>query len=510
MCKLQESIVGAIAVMAAVSMADGSARMPLTMVDFENAESVRLTVGQAQSALTRCQGGHALQITTDAKADWPGVLIEPCQGAWDLSGHDAVEMDIRNLDDVPVRVLLAINNQGSDGTHNCNVESVMVSERGEAVLSVPFGMWHGTSGHQLDLKKIVSVRVLLDRPGRAHSFVVDNIRAVVLERPDLGKVQANPYYQQLRPVLGRGVNLGNALEAPGEGAWGVTLKESYFEQISAAGFDSIRLPVRWSAHAETVPPFKIDPKFFERVDWAVRMALQRKLKVVLNMHHYNELFEQPAANRDRFMALWRQIAEHYRNQPPELMFELLNEPNGKLLADKWNRLVVDTLAVVRPSNPTREVVIGPVGWNAISELKYLTLPEVDRHLTVTIHYYSPMQFTHQGAGWIGADAQKWLGTKWQGTAVERQAVEKDFDIAIDWAVKHHRPLYLGEFGAFSKADMESRSRWTRFVAESALKRKMSFAYWEFCSGFGVYDPVGERWIQPLKDALLQSGPDKTN
>ena len=38
-------------------------------------------------------------------------------------------------------------------------------------------------------------------------------------------------------LLGRGINLGNALEAPTEGSWGVTLQASYFEVIKAAGFD---------------------------------------------------------------------------------------------------------------------------------------------------------------------------------------------------------------------------------------------------------------------------------
>ncbi len=56
--------------------------------------------------------------------------------------------------------------------------------------------------------------------------------------------------------------------------------------------------------------------------------------------------------------------------------------------------------------------------------------------------------------------------------------------------------------------MESRARWTRFVAQSALERKMSFAYWEFCSGFGVYDPQRNAWIDPLKDALLGAKVEK--
>ena len=148
------------------------------------------------------------------------------------------------------------------------------------------------------------------------------------------------------------------------------------------------------------------------------------------------------------------------------------------------------------------MVIGPVGWNSIGELKHLVLPEEDHHLVVTVHYYSPLQFTHQGAEWIGPEAKHWLGTKWQGTKEERQAVDQDLDIALDWAVKHHRQLYLGEFGAYNKADMGSRARWTQYVAEAAVRRRMSFAYWEFCSGFGVYDPVGLKWIQPLKEALL--------
>jgi len=50
--------------------------------------------------------------------------------------------------------------------------------------------------------------------------------------------------------LGRGINLGNALEAPKEGEWGVQLKAEYFPAIKKAGFATVRLPVRWSAHGK--------------------------------------------------------------------------------------------------------------------------------------------------------------------------------------------------------------------------------------------------------------------
>src|SRR5262245_39122684 len=76
-------------------------------------------------------------------------------------------------------------------------------------------------------------------------------------------------------ALGRGINFGNALEAPREGAWGMELKEEYFAAVKDAGFQSVRIPIKWSAHAAAEPPYTLDRKFAERVDWAIEQALSR-------------------------------------------------------------------------------------------------------------------------------------------------------------------------------------------------------------------------------------------
>jgi endoglucanase len=301
--------------------------------------------------------------------------------------------------------------------------------------------------------------------------------------------------------LGRGVNLGNALEAPQEGEWGVVLQEDYFNLIKEAGFDSVRIPIRWSAHANQTPPYTIEEAFFERVDWAVNQAIQNDLQVVINMHHYEEIFKEPAAHQERFLALWEQIAAHYKDYPDSLVFEPLNEPNNKLTATRWNDLLVKVLAIVRQTNPERTVIIGPADWNSLYKLSDLTLPEEDRHIIVTFHYYLPFQFTHQGAEWA-AGSEAWLGKTWDATPVQRKALELDLDLATKWAKKNDRPLYLGEFGAYSKADMESRARWTETVRQQAEARGMSWAYWEFCAGFGIYDPHLKIWINPLLHVLI--------
>ncbi|MDZ7337035.1 MAG: glycoside hydrolase family 5 protein [candidate division KSB1 bacterium] len=309
----------------------------------------------------------------------------------------------------------------------------------------------------------------------------------------------DPFVQNT--LLAKGVNLGNALEAPREGDWGVVLEERYFQLIKEAGFTAVRIPTRWSAHAKATAPFTIDKDFFDRVEWAVRQALQRGLAVVLNMHHYEEIMQDPAGHRQRFLAMWDQIARHFRDYPAELFFELLNEPSGNLSPETWNAMLVEGIQVVRSSNPYRILIVGPCNWNAMSALESLRLPEGERGLIVTVHYYNPFQFTHQGAEWVEG-SQAWLGTTWSGTPQQKNAIELEFVRAKLWAEQQNRPLFLGEFGAYSKADMNSRALWTAFVARQAEKYGMSWCYWEFCAGFGLYDRNAGNWLYPLLRALI--------
>ena len=134
-------------------------------------------------------------------------------------------------------------------------------------------------------------------------------------------------------------------------------------------------------------------------------------------------------------------------------------------------------------------------------LDKLQLPKDDRNLILTVHYYDPFQFTHQGASWAkGAD--QWKGRQWTGSKAEADAIRKAFAKAAAWGKSHERPIFLGEFGAYQEGDMNSRARWTSFVAREAERRGFSWAYWEFCSGFGAYDPRSDTWKEPLKAALV--------
>jgi endoglucanase len=301
--------------------------------------------------------------------------------------------------------------------------------------------------------------------------------------------------------LGRGINMGNAFEAPRGADWGMAVEPGFFPIIKAAGFDSVRLPVRWNAYAAQEAPYTIEPDFAAKVDRAVDGALAAGLNVVLNIHHYDELYADPGGHRERFVGLWKQLGERYKDRPASLYFELLNEPHGKLDDEKWNDLIPPALRAVRATNPERFVIVGPASWNSHRNLPKLRLPDSDRKLIVTFHYYLPFAFTHQGASWAQG-SEKWLGTTWAATPEETKALHDDFDAAARWAKDHGRPLYAGEFGAYSRADMASRATWTAAVARAAEARGMSWAYWEFASGFGAYDRQAKAWRAPLKEALV--------
>jgi endoglucanase len=302
--------------------------------------------------------------------------------------------------------------------------------------------------------------------------------------------------------LGLGINLGNALEAPKEGEWGLTIKPEYLKAIKSAGFSHVRIPICWSAHAGAQAPYTIEPEFLLRVDEVVHEALSDNLMVIINMHHYEEFEKDPDKQKDRFFSIWNQIAQHFHDLSPNVAFEIYNEPCKGLTDEKWNPIVARALQIIRASNPDRFVVVGPTSWNNIYTLGTLELPESDTHLIATIHYYEPFHFTHQGATWVGVETKSWLGTKWMGDWKERLRLATNFDIAKQWSDQHKRPIYLGEFGAFSKADMDSRARWTRTVCQVAGGRGFSAAYWEFGSGFGAYDIEHSTWRAPLLSALI--------
>ncbi len=204
-----------------------------------------------------------------------------------------------------------------------------------------------------------------------------------------------------QPRLRRGMNIAGDFEVAPRGEWGAPILASDFADIAAQGFDHVRVPIRWSAHTGPAPEHTIDPAFAGEVDELVRLARANGLAIVLDVHFFEELDADPIGERDHFFAIWDQLADRYREEPHDVVFELLNEPVGVFdeRPDLWNELAADAVRRIRQTNPERTIIIGPVSYNHASRLPDLELP-ADPNIVATIHTYDPADFTHQGAVWV--------------------------------------------------------------------------------------------------------------
>jgi endoglucanase len=310
---------------------------------------------------------------------------------------------------------------------------------------------------------------------------------------------------ELNKKLGKGMNMGNMFEAPNETAWGNPFKDDYFKRIAELGFNSVRVPIRWDVpdRASQTSPYTVNPTFLARIKTIVDNAIANKLYVIINMHHHEEIFTNPEKVKPRFLSQWEQIATYFKDYNQSLLFEIMNEPHDKLTPELWNGFMAEGLKAIRKTNPTRAVLVAPGEYNSLGALPKIKLPE-DKNIILSIHYYNPFQFTHQGAEWIGGDANSWLGTKWEDLEMERNQVESEFSYLKIFQKQANIPVNIGEFGAYSKADIVSRNKWTTFLSRWFEQQGYSWAYWEFSAGFGIYDPATTTYKQSLVDALIKN------
>ncbi len=299
--------------------------------------------------------------------------------------------------------------------------------------------------------------------------------------------------------LGRGVNILGYDHAFWKDRTKGRFKESYFKMIKDAGFSSVRVNLYPFSFMDK--DHKLDPSWLKSLDWVVEKGLKSDLMVILDLHEFTAMADDPEAKKDMFLSFWKQVAPRYKDKPGNVVFEILNEPNQKLTVDMWNDFLIEAMSIIRQTNPDRTLIIGPGNWNGIESLNTLKLPEKDRNIVVTVHFYHPMRFTHQGAPWA-KEYKNLSGIQWKGTDAEKEEVESKLKLAADWSGQNKRPVFLGEFGAYDRGDMDSRARYTAFVARTAEKFNFCWAYWQFDSDFIVYNIEKEAWVTPILNALM--------
>jgi aryl-phospho-beta-D-glucosidase BglC (GH1 family) len=310
-----------------------------------------------------------------------------------------------------------------------------------------------------------------------------------------------PTAQEVAAQLGRGINMGNTLEPPHEGDWtnGALAQSSYFDAYKAAGFSSVRIPITWDLHFPKTSPFTVDATFMNRVDQVAGWSIDRGLTTVINAHHEDWIravgHTEYLAQKPRFVALWTQIATHFASWPPQLVFEILNEPRDPMTNADVNDLNATILGIIRQANPTRTVIIGANNYNGLPELEAadFAIPTGDSHLIATFHYYTPWKFCLQPTGQA---VSTW------GTTAEIASLQADLAGVAAWSTSHSIPVFIGEYGADLHCESASRLKWYTQFALAASANKLPCAAWEDSGNFGFFQRGAGTFDPSILNAIM--------
>ncbi len=313
-------------------------------------------------------------------------------------------------------------------------------------------------------------------------------------------------------------------------------REKMFADIARAGFKTVRIPVNFGAWANYEKPYGwTAEENLKIVDAFVARALENNLNAIVDLHHveFDGKVDDRAATTERVVWLWRQIAARYRTLDPErVFFELRNEPHD-IKAEDWRAQAEAVIKAVREIAPAHTLVVGFHDWNSRAAL-VSSKPFKDENVIYTFHYYDPFIFTHQGATWAGeglaelkgvpfpASAEKAIETpstakgKWVEEQIKTYArdataekIYADLKQAKDWSEKHRVPIFLGEFGSFTKyAAPADRCRHAEAVYAALGRLSIPHAWGEWDQGFNMFEPGTTRIADCMRRALDAFGAKK--
>ena len=327
--------------------------------------------------------------------------------------------------------------------------------------------------------------------------------------------------------LHRGINISHWLSQSGDRgekrATKFTREDVKF--LAESGYDHLRIPIdEEQMFDEQLNP---EPEAFSLLHNAIGWCKEFNLKVVVDLHilrshHFNAeskpLFTEQAA-QEQFYDCWRKISAELKKYPRSLVaYELMNEP----VADdpeQWNTIVNNCLKVVRELEPKLTIIIGSNRWQAFDQVKNLRVPEQDKNIIISFHFYNPFPLTHYRASWTEQKDNP-LDVHYPGYIVKKEDVEKltpelqkrwgwlarsyndintlekQIQQALDAATAMGRKLYLGEFGCLRGAGEENRLRWFRDVVSLCEKYGIAYASWDYKGSFGIIDK-GETQVEML-------------
>lgn len=356
----------------------------------------------------------------------------------------------------------------------------------------------------------------------------------------------------LSQELGAGWNYGNTLEAnsggmPSETVWGnPAASQEMIDAVAEAGFKTVRIPVSYLGKIDDDNGYKVDEEWLDRIQQVVDYCRKDNLYVIINVHGdgYNTIDggwllcngDNQEYIKEKYEALWKQIAEKFADYDEHLIFESMNEvfdnvygkdPDRRYYSNinDYNQIFIDTVRSTGSNNTHRWVMVP--GWNTdinftagdygfrIPEDKDNTSDE--GRIIISVHCYDPWDYCgsennntflwgEKGEEIIevnGAD------TRSKATWGEEEHIQQQMQKLKTTFIDNGYPVVIGEFGCIDKTlanagipnqIAENRVYYDAFVAGTAAEYGITPVYWDNGYngqyGFGLFDRRTFKQTQP--------------
>ncbi|MES2775599.1 MAG: cellulase family glycosylhydrolase [Bacteroidota bacterium] len=308
--------------------------------------------------------------------------------------------------------------------------------------------------------------------------------------------------------MGGGFNLGNTFES-NINLTTPAVNKQIIDLYYAADMRHMRIPTTWmegfssnladaNGNLNTTHPRLLELK--EVIDY----ALAKKMYVVLNTHHEHWIknnYDGTTAFDTKFTNLWTGIATFFKDAPKQLLFDVINEPEGKL--GQWsgttyplptgaqqlawtrqvNKVGYEAIRATGGNNATRIIMVEPNGQGNQGQIEEVypnkaSLPGggTDAYLAIQVHTYDPWTF----CGQTGSNSA------FPGSASIENNIKK---VGIH-SVLIDVPVNYGEFGVGRQTNIAERNTdvvrgYYRLFKVTCKAEKMSFTAWDDRGWFGL-------------------------
>lgn len=304
-----------------------------------------------------------------------------------------------------------------------------------------------------------------------------------------------------------GISVGNSLDSTNSGlirvepawkfetAWGnPKITEELIDTLIDAGFTTIRIPVSWTNHFAPGPDYLIVESWMNRVQEVVDYAYNKGVYVILNLHHedwnypYYDNREQACEIME---ALWKQIAERFKDYDEHLIFEGQNEPRKVGTSLEWsggdkegwdvvnltNKIFIKTVRNSGGSNPYRILMIPDYAANSGVALQHLEVPKGDDRIVVSVHAYTPYNFALNSKG----------TSEWNNDTGDIDTLMSTLKTLF---IDKNIPVIIGEFGAVNKDNTADRVEWVKYYLSAAKEIGVPCFWWDNGSKSGGGENLG--------------------